>query len=196
MAKRTNVCFDAHEHRVEIFRCGEKEIRVDHLRVGDSYQGYLKFVNTDDRLMVSGDYGTWTFCRPFVPSEEGSVSEHYWLEKLTMHSVQDASVFDSDVLDKQLNDIIGDLSNLYGEDVYEDALEWYTGLLEYTDDETEYLYMAHRDLYRPDFIDYDDIPNGKVINPWLEVVFDAFDEICRRCRESGDTNKNKNKKED
>lgn len=49
--KRTTIDFSEHEHRVEIFKCGEKEIRVDHFQVGNSRMNYIQFINTDVLLI-------------------------------------------------------------------------------------------------------------------------------------------------
>lgn len=35
---------------------------------------------------------------------------------------------------------------------------------------------------KPNDLDYECLPNGKVIKWWLQVVFDAFDEICHRLK--------------
>jgi len=43
-----------------------------HFQVGDSSTNYIQFINTDRVLTVTGDFGNWVFCRPFVPSPDGS----------------------------------------------------------------------------------------------------------------------------
>ena len=62
------------------------------------------------------------------------------------------------------------------------AKEWFKNLLDYTGDEYEYIYHAYRDYSKPDFIEYDEIPFVKKGSPKLEIIFDAFDEICNRLK--------------
>lgn len=94
--KRTDIDFSQHKHRIEIFSNSETghEIRVDHLQVGNSNYNYVQFINTDRILTVTGDYGNWTFCRPFVPSKDGYVSDLYWIEKLRMSNYLDFDTLD------------------------------------------------------------------------------------------------------
>jgi len=67
---------------------------------------------------------------------------------------------------------------------FNQATRWYHELLEIADseDELEYTYKAYRDSSKPDFIDYEDIPYYKEIPIQLNIIFDAFDEICKRLK--------------
>ena len=49
--------------------------------------------------------------------------------------------------------------------------------------EVNYTYMAYRDSGKPSFIDYEMIPFFKKVEPRLEIIFDAFDEICYRLKD-------------
>jgi hypothetical protein len=185
MNKRTATDFSKHEHRIEIFKNENgKEIQIDHFQVGDSRMHYIKFTNTDENLIVTGDYGSWIFCRPFVPSPDGYVSGGYWMEKLTIGSVQKPYVFDSDIAAADIKELIDSGLENYGYEgeKLEKAKEWFRELLENCDDELDYQSKAYRDCYKPDFIDYEEIPSGKKVHPWLEVIFDAFDEMCERLK--------------
>lgn len=185
MNKRTATDFSKHEHRIEIFKNENgKEIQIDHFQVGDSRMHYIKFMNTDENLIVTGDYGSWIFCRPFVPSPEGYVSGGYWMEKLTIGSVQKPYVFNSDIAAADIKELIDSGLENYGYEgeKLEKAKEWFGELLENCDDELDYQNKAYRDYYKPDFIDYEEIPSGKKVHPWLEVIFDAFDEMCERLK--------------
>ncbi len=184
MKKRTDVDFSKHEHRVEVFKCGKNEIRVDHFQVEDSRMRYIKLINTDDTLTVTGDYGNWVFCRPFVPSSDGGVSDCYWLEKLRTASVQVVSEFCSVETEKEIQELINSGLEDYGyKDTELDVLkEWFKDLLEYVDDEIEYTYYAYR-YNKPAILDYEMIPFCKKINTWLLIIFDAFDEMCNRLKE-------------
>jgi hypothetical protein len=185
MKNRTGVDFSKHEHRVEIFKNGEKEIRVDHFQVGNSNNGYIQFINTSRTLTVTGDYGNWVFCRPFHPSADGYVSGGYWLEKLRTLSTQKPGEYDGEETAAEIQKLIDTELEEYGYEgeELEKAKEWYTDLLAYTDDELEYTYKAYGENYKPNFIDDESIPFCKKINVWLLIIFDAFDEICRRLKE-------------
>lgn len=183
--KRTSVNFDKHEHRVEIFKCKEKEIRVDHFQIGDSRMKYIKFVNTEDTLTVSGDYGNWVFCRPFVPSADGYVSDCYWFEKLRMLSEQKFDILDFDLIQQEIKELIDSgIKERFREDneKTENAIAWFKELLDIaeSEDHIEYTWKAYRDYSMPDFIEYEMIPFTKKIPTWIKIIFDAFDEICNR----------------
>jgi len=191
--KRVPNCnWSKHEHRVEIFK-NEKgdKIRIDHFQVGSSKMEYVQFINTDEILTVTGDYGNWVFCRPFVPSSTGYVCDHYWLEKLKIASKQEFTELD-------WKSIIGDIKEKIDsleEEGYEgkqlkEAKEWYTELLEVaeSEDTLEYEYKAFRDYYKPSCIDYEEIPHYKEIPTQLLIIFDVFDEICFRLKEKEEKN--------
>ena len=186
MKNRTGIDFSEHVHRVEIFKSDENEIRIDHFQVGDSKMNYIQFINTDRVLSVSGDFGNWIFCRPFIPDKGGYVSDGYWLEKLRILSTQEAGRYSSDETAKEIKLLIKSGLEDYG---YKGAelqavKEWYTELLSYTDDEYEYIYEAYRSYDRPGNIDNESVPFCKEVNNWLYIIFDAFDEICERLSEN------------
>lgn len=184
MKKRSNWDFSEHTHRVEIFKSDQgNEIRVDHLQKGNSSMGYVKFVNDSRGLSVFGDFGNWVFCRPFHPSADGGVSDMYWNEKLKIGSSQDHARYDAEETEKELKEKINGELEEYGyegEDL-EKAIEWYKDLLDYVDDELEYTYHAYRGD-NPTEIDYENIPFVKKGSVQLEIIFDAFDEICGRLK--------------
>lgn len=183
--KRTGIDFSKHTHRIEIFKCGEKEIRIDHFQVGNSRTNYIQFINTDEVMTVTGDFGNWVFCRPFVPSKKGNVSESYWIEKLQIASEQKLERLDLDAIGKEIEGLLRHGLKDYGYKgkQLKEAKEWYKELLESTDDELSYLSKAYRDHDRPSFIDSEDIPSTKKVPGWLKVIFDAFEEICSRIKE-------------
>lgn len=187
MKRRTEFDFSKHKHRVEIFKCGEKKIRVDHFQKEDSRMGYVKFVNTNDTLTVSGDFGNYVFCRPFVPSKDGFVSEMYWLEKLKMYSNQMFDELDfTSIIEDIKEKINGGLEEYgYKDKELEEATEWYNELLDVaeSEDNLDYTHKTYRDYHKPNFIDYDDIPYYKLLPEQLKIVFDVFDIICSRLKE-------------
>lgn len=184
MKKRTNFDFSNHTHRVEVFTSPSgNEIRVDHLQRGTSRYGYVKFINDDEGLSVFGDFGNWIFCRPFVPSPDGYVSDHYWGEKLRIASVQDPSRYDAEGTRKQIEALINGGLEEWGYDAeeLEKSKEWLSDLIDYADDELDYTYHAFRG-WNPPGMDYEDIPFCKKGSIQLNIVFDAFEEICARMK--------------
>lgn len=184
MKKRTNWDFSEHTHKVEIFKSEEgNEIRVDHFRKGNNNMGYVKFVNDSMGLSVFGDFGNWIFCRPFHPSADGFVSDGYWNEKLKIGSSQDHAKYDSEETAKELQELIDSGLEEWGykdEDLI-NAKDWLIDLLGYTDDELEYTYNAFRGE-NPTQMDYENIPFCKTGSVQLQIIFDAFDEICIRLK--------------
>jgi len=179
--KMTKWDFSEHTHVVEEFKSDKgNTVRIDHLRKGSSNHGYVRFVNDDYGLSVFGDFGNWIFCRPFVPSNKGYVCVSYWNEKLKISSSQDHARYDSDETEKEIKELINGRLEEYGHEgeELEKLKDWYTDLLDYTDDEIDYMYHAFRSGDSPD--DYENVPFAKKGSYQLLIVFDAFNEICRR----------------
>lgn len=182
MEKRTNWDFSEHTHKVEIFKSElGNEIRVDHFRKGSSNMGYVKFVNDDRGLSVFGDFGNWIFCRPFHPSADGFVSDMYWNEKLKISSSQDHARYDGEETYNELKELVDSGLEDMGFDgaELETHKEELTQLMQHTDDEIEYTYEAFRGRLT---LDYDYIPFCKKGSVQLQIIFDAFDEMCRRMK--------------
>lgn len=182
--KYTDWDFSEFTHTVEEFKSDKgNSIRIDHLRKGDSNTGYVRFVNDDYGLSVFGDFGNWIFCRPFVPSAEGYVSVGYWNEKLKTHSTQEHGVYDPEETEKEIQELIDSGLEEYGYDgdELEKIKDWLTDLLDYVDDEYEYMYHAFRSHDCP-FDDMENVPFCKKGSYRLLIVFDAFNEICSRIK--------------
>ena len=178
--KRTGIDFSKHE----VVVTKEEGLLIHHIRKPGSVVHNIKFINTNDIMAVTGDFGNWIFCREFHPSEKSTVSDGYWLGKLRMSSTQEPAVYDSETASKQVQDII----DYWREDRTEDELsedydilEWLDELLESTDD-GEGVFIAKL-LDCPRGFESEDLPTGRKINRWLECVFDGFDEICNRIEE-------------
>ena len=142
--------------------------------------------HTDETLTVTGDFGNYVFCRPFVPSKDGFVSGGYWLEKLKMYSEQRFDKLDFEFIIKEIKFLINIGLEEYG---YEDkelesAVSWFSELLDVaeSEDELDYKCKAYRDYYKPDFIEYEQIPYYLKIPERLEIIFDVFDIICNRLK--------------
>jgi hypothetical protein len=186
--KRTNIDFSKHKHSFEIFKNDlGSEIRVDHFKIDGSVIGYIKFINTDGILSITGDYGNWIFCRPFIPSANGFVSDGYWLEKLKINSEQHFVELDFDSIIEEINHLIDHGLEDYGfdHDELRKSIEWFQDLLDVAlmEDKYDYIYNAFRSYSIPDCLsDLELIPLYKKIPERLNIIFDAFDEICERLK--------------
>lgn len=183
--KRTRLDFSEHVLTETNLRDENTGVRCDiyTFAIPDTSIHKFVFINTHGTLTVTGDYGNWVFCREFHPSEEGYVSDSYWCEKLHISSVQEIAKYSSEETKEALEELIETgLEEYYGEG-YKNLNKMkkpLKELLSYVDDELEYTYHAYRDYDITEHIDYDMIPFVKKINPRLDYIFDAFDEMCER----------------
>jgi len=177
---RTNVDFSKHE--LEVIK--NNNVLIHRFKKPDTYCDSITFINAEGILAITGDYGNWIFCREFHPSAKGSVSDQYWAEKLKILSKQTSSEFSSkltrELLEEGLNGGLEEWG--YEDESLKKAKEYYNHLLSYVDSsEWEYAFEAYyNDTNRPDFVAAEDVPLEKETHYWLKVVFDAFEEICRR----------------
>lgn len=184
--------FSNHVHREEIYQLKTedkiKTIRIDHFQVGESRMLYLKFINCQGVMTVTGDFGNWVFCREFHPSHDGFVSDGYWIEKLEINSIQRPLEYCSETTADDLNrGINGGLAEYgYSGEKLEQSIQFFKHLLEHCDDEIEYTHEAFRGHNMPNFMDYDEVPFCKKNHIQLRIVFDAFDEMCKRLKEAND----------
>lgn len=117
-----------------------------------------------------------------LPSEDGSVSDGYWLEKLAIHSIQDGQQFSSDLTEKELQRMINGGASEYGYsgEELEIATEYYKNCLAHVhDDEIDYI-QEMRNF--PKFMCGEEMIFLKETKPWLNFVFDAFDNMCNRLK--------------
>jgi hypothetical protein len=171
--KRTRFDFSKHDLTVKHCDCTV----IYHLAKPNTIVDSVKFINTNGILAVTGDYGNWIFCREFHPKENGSVSDGYWMEKLQIASTQKPEEYDSDATRAEIQRRLAD-----NEDPPTDEeKEYYESLLRCVDDEFEYTCAAYND--KPSDMDWEYIPMIRKTKYWLEVVFDAFEEICSRLKE-------------
>jgi hypothetical protein len=181
---RTGIDFSGYNLKV----INQPELLVHELtRPGHSHMYKVKFINTNDVMVVTGDYGNWMFCREFHPSADGYVSDGYWHEKLGLYSTQEGKEFDSEATKKLIQDgLDGGLEEYgYEGDSLEQMKEYYEELMDYVEcSDWEYEYFAYNNY--PSFSDSECVPHIKKTKYWLQVVFDAFDEICIRMKNSSD----------
>ena len=154
----------------------EGSFTIHHLSIPNSITNNVKFINGEGVLTVTGDFGNWVFCRPFVPSEEGGVSVPYWLEKMRNYSTQEPCIYDANHTTSELNDKI--------EELKEENSEQNSEYIEYIERLLDYVYFEHEYISEmikaPNFVDSEDYIIGKVLHPQLQYVFDAFNECCNR----------------
>lgn len=176
--KRTGIDFSEHELIVT-----EKDgLLIHHLKKPNTNWDNIKYINTNDIMAVTGDYGNWIFCREFHPSAKGYVSEGYWHEKLSIASTQDAMDFDGEATKEAIQEKINEYKEENGEDAKEEVIEYYQECINKCNEhELDYTHFAYRE--QPDGMDYDDVILIKDYKIWLKTVFDGFDEICRRMKE-------------
>ena len=196
LGKRTGVDWSKHELAIDEYRSGKFGFLIHILKVPDSRFGMVVFTNIfsefDNQLLVTGDYSDWIFCRAFTPSPNESVDDNYWLEKLSIsnYNIQ-YKHYDSELtvasLKKEMKRVIEDEEFYYGEKEKTEYLDYLKDCIIEADDEISYTYQAYRNM--PVWLD-----NGSVIMEYsmdihLKVVFDAFEEICRRLKEQEKTKK-------
>ena len=169
---------DWSKHEVIIEDHGK--LKIWRIKIPGTILHQVNFINTEDRLIVTGDYGDWMFSREFWPSAENGVSQGYWLEKLraSMGRREDWELDKEYIRDriKEFPDVV-----YRNEEVPEEVTEWLEDLENSIDDTLEYTYCAFRE--KPEEVEYEDVPYSKKIPVQLLIVFEAFDEICRRLLE-------------
>lgn len=175
--KRTDTDFSKHE----IIYKEDSFTKVWDFKRPESNTFRVTFINSFGIMAVTGDVGNWIFCREFHPSKDGSVSDHYWCEKLQIASKQTYGQFSEEQTSKELNEAIKELKSVPCESNLE-LVKYYEHCKDYVEcGEHEYMTEAISEL--PGWTDHESIIEGRKPYIWLEIVFDAFDEICNRMRD-------------
>ncbi|MDR6548534.1 hypothetical protein J2810_004624 [Chryseobacterium rhizosphaerae] len=146
----------------------------------------VKFIVGEGITAVTGDFGNWIFCREFHPSanETVGVSREYFDEKLHIFSQQEAKIFDSEETLKEIKEFKKNYTDYHGERITDEVTEWLKDLMQNIDNEEDYKYYAYRKT--PLNVDYSEVPFGKKRHFWLDVVYDAFQEICKALKKESD----------
>jgi len=177
MVKRTDVDFTKHIVIETHFKNDIHNIDIWDLKLPDKeYTHRITFINSCGVLTVKGDFGNWVFNREFHPSKKGYVSGGYWDEKLTLLSEQKSHKFDTD----NTKELINEFKEQYLEDDNQDddVLNWIEDLENSVYDEYDYIYVAYRE--NPSSVETENVPFGEKRIFYLDVVYDAFDELCKR----------------
>lgn len=170
MKKRTNIDFSSHELTV----IENEHVTIHTLKKPGTVVHMIKYVNVAGKLMVTGDFGNWMFCRSFIPSENEYVSDGYWLEKLAISSTQVGEEFSET---KTIQEIKERLAECGSDKKYKGYLKECLGRIE-GDSSDAYKAWAYENY--PDHMDYECVPYATDTKFWLKVVFDGFDEMCKR----------------
>lgn len=172
--KRTKIDWSRHE--VTVIKYGD-DVLVHKFKRPNTISQSVTFINAFGVLTVTGDYGNWVFCREFHPSSDGSVSEHYWCEKARISSTQRVSDFCPDSTREKIEKLISEQD--MDDPLRAEEIEYLNDLLSNIDDGYE-RYMVYAYDNQVGRFDFESIPCVKKLDPWLEAIFDAFDEICLR----------------
>jgi len=185
IGKRSGIDWSQHKH--SCLTLGEEGV-IDKLSIpgGGDFKS-VKFINTQGLMVVTGDYGHWVFSREFIPGkDDNEVCDRYWCEKASYNSTQELYDFDPKATHEQieewkkelLEESEGELSKRDKE-----KIEFWEECDKLIDQDNEGYYKVRACDLKPYFMDYDQIPYQKTLKPWLAIVFDAWEEICRQIKE-------------
>lgn len=180
MEKYTQVDFKDHK----LITSFSDDFKMWKLKKPNTITQSIAFINTHGILLVTGDYGDFTFCREFHPTSNGFVEPAYWCEKYRISTQQKSHEYSVEKTRKMLQEGIEYELEEYGYDENELNImkKYYHQLLSVVElSEWEYISYAY-DQYIPTFITAEDVPFCKEIRHCLLIVFDAFNEICQRLK--------------
>jgi hypothetical protein len=185
MNKRTNIDFTKHELITKV----SDDFKMWKLKLPNTITESISFINTQGILVVTGDYGDFTFCREFHPTKDQIVSDEYWCEKYRISTQHQTDYFDEDETLKLINSNISDFEDIQRDldehcmhdSQMEPLLKYYQRLRICLPNmnEQEYVHCAYQE-YIPPFLSPDDVPYCQSIEYKFLIVFDAFEEICSR----------------
>lgn len=142
----------------------------------------VKFVVTEGLTIVTGDYGNWLFDREFRPQSGEGVSDNYWKEKLRRSSTQEPNEFNAEATEKEIEAWLHGTHELFDEDnpLTDQEISYLQECREYLSySEIEFEFYVHQNNCGR-FQDHESVPHVMKTQHWLEVVFDAFEEMCKR----------------
>ena len=186
---RTGIDFSKHEMIITV----NEHLSMCDLKKPDTISDRLMYINVQGICAVTGDYGNWMLCRTFFPNAKGYVSEGYWKEKMTIASTQKTTEYDADATEAKIREYL-DLSAKALEDgedgedgdlLTDEEVEYLEGGLSLVNDQFDYEYHAHRENCGR-FSDHESVPHETRTPYGLKVIFDGFDEMCRRMKFSNE----------
>lgn len=168
-----------HELIVNKYTSSDGSVITEHiLKKPDSCMEMVVFCNHSGNLSATGDYGNWIFDRAFYPKKDLKVCDIYWIEKLHLNSCQkfdfdlDANLNSYAEEEKEMREESPELFDSNSPEYDEDLVEFYEEI-QRCDDEIEYWQCIADHMI-------DEPSNLKKTPEQLLIVFDAFEEICRR----------------
>ena len=181
--KRTGVEFGAHD----VTTITDSHVTSYLFSVGTKYMGSIRFTNAFGVMTVTGDYGNWVFCREFFPNAiDVGVCESYWLEKLRTYSEQDPYEFDEEETRKEIECWLDGTHEYFDEDrplTNDESVYLSMCLLALDQGELQYIHVAHFENVGR-FKDHDRVPLVKKPKYALQVIFDAWDCMVERLKET------------
>lgn len=132
------------------------------------------------KVLVTGDYGTWVFGPQFpMPGTQSIIDPVYLSQKLEAwcDSIRILSVDKTHEAIDNYEKSSGDEEDMDPE-IVEEWCDSLRKILRSTHDENEYLAQALQ--CQPEFLGTEDVPCSTELNPWLQVIFAAWEEMNRR----------------
>jgi hypothetical protein len=175
--------FSKHIHTVKTYKSEDwNEIREDRFWIEWSLMNWMVFINHNYWMNVVWDFWCWSFCRNFIPSETEKIYLSYFAEKAFIaNNNQWIEVFDLDELEKQIEEKIKDFKEQWYEwDELEEIQIYYNNFLT-SENEIDYICKI-RNTDMPESLDYEDILDWKVYSSRFIIIYQAFNEICKRLK--------------
>lgn len=168
--------WSAHTYVTAKVLVGEVESTQHSLKIpGRGNFNAVVLTNVAGVCVVTGDYGNWVFCRQFVPSSGGSASPSYMDEKLRIASKQVTHSFDEESLLENAKlalkeELENGETNARRVELFQQVIDSQPG------SEQDYFELLK------DFsdVDHECYPSYKSRDVWLDIIYSAFDEMCRR----------------
>jgi hypothetical protein len=184
IGKRSGV--DWSEHLVDVYTTEDIAIHALVIPGRGAFKS-VKFINSHGIMAVTGDYGHWIFSREFNPDDpnvDKEVCDRYWCEKASYNSTQELYEFDPnathEIIKEWKQEILDEAEGAELSERDKKRIEFWDACDELVDQDNALYYKVRACDLKPGFMDYDQVPYQKSIKPWLLIVFDAWEEICRQ----------------
>lgn len=126
--------------------------------------------------VVTGDFGNWIFDAEFSPNGKKEANVSYMNGYLKHNSTQEYRVWDEDEILDSINEFVEDFYSNNDREMNEEELDWVESLKNSRCDEIDYMFTAYRET--PDTIKVGYVPFSKKLHPYLNSIYDAFNQMC------------------
>ena len=175
--KRTGVDFSNYKYERKVLNVLGLKVIIDALKREEGSSFFL-FINTPSGLNVVNRCTSYSFDRSFIPHHDAYVNEGYWLDKLSYDYDMFVRKLDMAAIDESIDELRDELDDYgFNEDEMEASLEFIDNLC--TDDAIGYLSDLNG-YGKPDCLECVDFPTYEYKSDDMDIVFDAFNEICDR----------------